>query len=109
MRQALRPFPEGHFCVRQSTSTADCHVLSLMGPTNVVYHYQLKKINGRVQIYPGRTTVDEPTFATHAECLQHYLAADTATTGLATKPAVCIPLDSGARTIDHSAGAPVDC
>ena len=42
--QALRPYPEGHFCVRKSGSTADCTVLSIVGPASTVYHYQLKKV-----------------------------------------------------------------
>lgn len=43
--KALRGFGEGRFCVRKSTSSADCVVLSLMGPSNVVHHYQFKKVS----------------------------------------------------------------
>ena len=64
--------------------------------------------NGRVQIHPGRTTVDEPSFATHAECLDHYLANSNAVTGLAARPTVCIAPTS-TRAIVQTAGAPVDC
>ena len=42
--KALRRFGEGRFCVRKSKSSADCVVLSLMGPNNVVHHYQFKKV-----------------------------------------------------------------
>ena len=68
------------------------------------------QLNGRVQIHPGRATAKEPTFASHSECLQHYLANDIATTGLATRPTVCIlPGTRSTRAIQHTAGAPVDC
>ena len=66
---------------------------------------------GRVQIHPDRATVKEPTFASHSECLQHYLANDVATTGLVTRPTACIllPGTTSTRAIQHTAGAPVDC
>lgn len=66
------------------------------------------QVNGRVQIHPGRTTVQEPTFASHAACLQHYLDNDLATTGLAARPTVCIAPGS-TRAVHSTAGAPVDC
>ena len=64
--------------------------------------------NGRVQIHPGRTTVKEPNFASHSKCLQHYLDNDVTTTGLVTKPTVCITPDA-TRTLHHTSGAPIDC
>ena len=66
------------------------------------------QVNGRVQIHPGRTTVQEPTFASHATCLQHYLDNDLTTTGLAARPTVCIAPGS-TRAVHSTAGAPVDC
>ena len=42
--KALRRFGEGRFCVRKSKSSADCVVLSLIGPNNVVHHHQFKKV-----------------------------------------------------------------
>ena len=88
----LRSFPAGYFCVRKSTSTADCVVLSLMGPESTVYHYQFKAANGVVQIHPSRKSMVDPTFASHSACLNFYLTTDVSTTGLATHPTVCIPL-----------------
>ena len=90
----LRLCPEGHFCVRKSSSTADCVVLSLMGPASTVHHYQFKTVGGVVKIQPGRKSMVEPTltFASHNECLDFYLANNVSTTGLAARPTVCIPL-----------------
>ena len=42
--KALRPFTEGHFCVRKSKSSIDCVVLSVKGPNDTVHHYQFKKV-----------------------------------------------------------------
>ena len=88
----LRSCPEGHFCVRKSASTAECIVLSLMGPSSIVYHYQFKAVAGGVQIHRSRKNRTDPTFSSHSECLDFYLANAVSTTGLATRPVVCISL-----------------
>ena len=92
IERELRSFSEGYFCVRKSASTVDCVVLSLMGPASTVYHYQFKATRGVVQIHPARKSKRDPTFASHSECLDFYLANNVSTTGLAARPTVCIPL-----------------
>ena len=134
IERELRSFSEGYFCVRKSASTVDCVVLSLMGPASTVYHYQFKATRGVVQIHPARKSKRDPTFASHSECLDFYLAGSVSTTGLAARPTVCIPLphtpshhgtrqttssaqNGGAqrrsiKLIDSAhreAGAPIDC
>ena len=78
--------------MRKSASTAECVVLSLMGPASTVYHYQFKAVGGVVQIHPSRKSMVDPTFASHSECLSFYLANDVSTTGLVARATMCIPL-----------------
>ena len=108
-------------CAIADGTCMTCDTEDIMcSPSSLLFRSALYRAqaSGVVQIHPARPRTTEPKFKTHVDCVQFYVTADVAATGLATNLTVCIPLPSsllssvGAvkliKSTQHNAG-PIEC